>query len=152
MQRISFIGQTSYGDTEVLPTIYYNKLLKNGTEITNDSDSTIQVYDNIKNLTGDVLCLGLGLGFIGNTFQDFTDSFTYVEININDIYLLEPYLEYCGFINGDAYTFEPLKNYDFIVIDIFETLQEQQQNLQTLIDRYTPYLNEGGQIVYPNLN
>lgn len=152
LRRINFDGHYEYGDTEIIPNLYYNTLKKSGQVVTADNDASLQVYDNLPNLDKEVLCLGLGLGFLGNTFQDYCDNFTYLEININDIYLLEPFLEYCGFINGDAYTFEPLKSYDFIVIDIFETMQEQQQNLQTLIDKYTPYLKEGGQIVYPNLN
>jgi SAM-dependent methyltransferase len=97
-----------------------------------------------------ILVGGLGLGLIPYVSQDFAQV-DVVEIN-QDVIDLAKQLghlnENVNIIKDDIFTFSVEKTYDIIVLDIwYEALTEELSN--ELIDRFLPFVNEGGFLYIP---
>lgn len=101
-------------------------------------------------LWGSVLYLGMGNSLIPRLQSDEVTKTTIVEIDEGTIQfnkdnnLLKP--EWIIYLD-DVYSFEPPDTYDFIFIDIFYQTTTKSV-MDGLIDRYKPYLNDGGKIFY----
>jgi hypothetical protein len=95
-------------------------------------------------LYGSVLYLGLGTCFIPSLQTDKVTTTHILELKQEVIdYNTVPH----KVIKGDAYTYIPEQFYDFIFIDIFYH-RTNKENMESLIDRYIPYLNPNGKILY----
>jgi hypothetical protein len=101
-------------------------------------------------LWGSVLYLGMGSSLIPRLQSDKVTKTIIVEIDEGTIQynkdnnLLQP--EWVIYLD-DVFTFKPLDSYDFIFIDIFYH-STTKSVMEGLIDRYKPYLNDGGKIFY----
>jgi hypothetical protein len=102
----------------------------------------------------------MGSSLIPRLQSDKVTKTTIVEIDEGTIQynkdnnLLQP--EWIIYLD-DVFTFKPLNTYDFIFIDIFYNTIEESV-MEGLINRYKPFLNDGGKIFYlqsvviPNIN
>lgn len=74
---------------EVVKRTSFCELQKRNRYIMDDSEVTLGIYEkNMMDFSGDVLCLGLGLGLIGFNYSSKCKSFTYVEIEKSLIELI----------------------------------------------------------------
>lgn len=98
-----------------------------------------------------ILIGGLGLGLIPFVTQDFCEVIDVVENDINIIRInqeLNALDTKVNIIQEDIFSFQPTKNYDVIVMDIwYSPISEDIVNSLNLI--YLPFLNEGGFLYYP---
>lgn len=101
-------------------------------------------------LWGSVLYLGMGNSLIPRLQSDEVTKTTIVEIDEGTIQfnknnnLLKP--EWVIYLD-DVYLFEPPDTYDFIFIDIFYQ-STTESVLNELIDKYKPFINDGGKIFH----
>jgi len=122
-----------------------------GDRIMYDDDNTIDLYgESLPTITrGDILVVGLGTGLLGYNFADRCESFDYLEISQDMIDLVSPKLPNCNFYQGDAYTWEPIKKYDSIFLDIFhKRTNDYNDGIIKLVNKYKEYLNVGGELSY----
>jgi hypothetical protein len=104
-----------------------------------------------------ILVAGLGIGVIPHVVKSkSTCSIVDVlEINQEIIDLVSPigYLEGVNIINVDVFNYTPTKNYDIILLDIWQCDCDPllSTQLPTLVSKYLPYLNTGG-FVYAPIN
>jgi len=119
-----------------------------------DNNQYQVILDEIVEKGGDVLYLGMGLGLWAKAASPYVNLQDCVEIEaeINTL---------CGavFDNvfiADANDYTPVKNYDTIVIDCFNSTGDSEEvyanSLLNLESHYAPYLKEGGQILTYNIN
>lgn len=122
--------------------------------VMDDRKETLSLYEkNMMAFSGDVLCLGLGLGLIGFNYSKQCNSFTYVEIEQSLIELISQKQPNLVYINASAYSFVPTKKYDFIFIDIFHSLTPKaQEGAKKVVKQYEKYLKPGGKITYLKLH
>ena len=104
--------------------------------------------NNMKELKGNVLICGLGVGFCIFPIIDEVaiTSITVVEQSQDVIDLISPYLPSVTFIKADATTYIPTVGYDSIFLDIWQKSQDVNKTIQ--LHRYQEYLNENGFINY----
>ncbi len=100
---------------------------------------------------GDVLILGLGLGYVVRELLrekcNPISSITVVENNKGVVYLVSPYVEHpkVEVVHADAFTYKPTKKFDSIWADIWDTPgEEQTTERRKLIGYYRKYKNPGG--------
>lgn len=98
-----------------------------------------------------ILIGGLGLGLIPFVTQDFCQIVDIIENNVNiieinkELNVLNPNV---NIIQDDIFTFQPTKNYDIIVMDIwYNPISEDIVN--SLNQVYLPWLNDNGFLYYP---
>ena len=129
------------------------ELRKMGGYLMDDSETTLNLYrKNILNFSGDVLCLGLGLGLMGFNYAHLCKSFSYVEIEKSLIELISQKQKNIIYINADCYSFIPTKKYDFIFIDIFRSLTPLAQlKAIQLVEKFKEYLTPAGKISFLKL-
>ena len=132
---------------------YLNLYDNNGKLILNDlPDYIIEFTPELINKEfNSILVGGLGLGIIPFVVQDFCETVDVVENNSDIISInqqLNALKSNVTIINGDIFSFEPTKNYDVIVMDIWydHISQDMMDNLNSI---YLPFLNSGGFIYYP---
>lgn len=100
-----------------------------------------------------ILCGGLGLGVAPFLCEPFCDTIDVVEIDDEVIQLVNTagYLSSkVNIIHDDIFTYKPQKKYDVILCDTWmDDSGNFYQEVATLIERYTPYLNEDGLLYLP---
>jgi len=98
-------------------------------------------------LFGSILYLGMGTCFIPRLQSKNVIDTDIVEIDENMIDYNKNISNNWNVIKADVYKYETIKKYDFIFIDIFYT-KINKDIMEGLIDRYIPFLKEGGKIFY----
>lgn len=127
-------------------------------EYINDNFKYIEYSNRIQDLTYDSILLGgLGLGVIPQYIAENKQCSTIdiIEINSELISTIQnmDYLDSSiNIIQGDIFTFTPTQTYDLILLDIWWIADESFINVaRTLVTKYNPYLNTGGNIYFPLL-
>lgn len=100
-------------------------------------------------LFGSILYLGMGTCFIPRLQSKNVIDTDIVEIDENMIDYNKNISNNWNVIKADVYKYETIKKYDFIFIDIFYK-KTTKDIMEGLIDRYIPFLKEGGKIFYLN--
>jgi hypothetical protein len=113
-----------------------------------------KIYININKidpsiLFGSILYLGMGTCFIPRLQSDKVIDTDIIEIDENMIEYNKNITHKWNVIKADVYEYETIKKYDFIFIDIFYK-KINKDIMEGLIDRYNPFLKEGGKIFYLN--
>lgn len=141
-------------------------VLSNNVEDLRSIDTVIYSDDHISYLTeyckelmtvdfDSILIAGLGIGIIPYIMKDNCSVVDVVEINSEMINLIEGlnYLGNTNIINENIFDFTPTKNYDIILLDIWtcDCYPSLSSELNTLVQKYLPYLNTNG-FVYVPLN
>lgn len=94
---------------------------------------------------GDVLMVGLGLGFL-------VDKITYDTLDIveREQEVIDLYKGKGNIILGDIFTLDTLpRKYDIIYLDIWQNyFSDKTKDLEILTKKLTPYLKESGQILW----
>jgi hypothetical protein len=104
-----------------------------------------------------ILVIGLGIGIIPHVvkYKSTCSTVDVLEVNQEIIDLIKPvgYLEGVNIINGNVFNYTPIKNYDIILLDIWQCDCDPllSTQLPTLVNKYLPYLNTGG-FVYAPIN
>ncbi len=108
-------------------------------------------YQFLMHGKGDVLILGLGLGYVVRDLLrekcNPINSITVVENNKGVVKLVSPYVEHpkVEVVHADAFTYKPTKMFDSIWADIWDTPgEEQTSERRKLIGHYRKYKNPGG--------
>jgi len=121
-----------------------------------DSLSYITTYcKELLNIEFDsILVVGLGVGIIPHVvkYKSTCSIVDVLEINQEVIDLVGPvgYLEGVNIINADVFDYTPTKNYDIILLDIWQCdCNNFITERDTLITKYLPNLNLGGFIYTP---
>lgn len=102
-----------------------------------------------------ILFGGLGLGVAPFIVRMFCTTIDVIEKDTDVIDLVNT----AGFlpsnvniINEDIFDYQPQQKYDFIMIDIWQTKNAPfETEVQTLTQKYTPFLNENGILCIPLL-
>ena len=130
---------------------------KNNTIYSEDALANITIYcKELLNIDFDsILVVGLGVGIIPHVvkYKSTCSTVDVLEISQEMIDLVEPvgYLEGVNIINADVFNYTPTKNYDIILLDIWQCDCDPllSTQLSTLVSKYLPYLNTGGFIYTP---
>lgn len=100
-----------------------------------------------------ILCGGLGLGIAPFISQTFCNIIDVVEIDADLIHLINTagYLDpKVNIIHGDFFTYKPQQKYDVILADIWQNeLGEFEKEVNIVMERYAPYVNDGGLLYLP---
>lgn len=112
-----------------------------------------------------ILVGGLGIGITPYLCQNFADvDVVEIDKDIIDIVSQLGHLnQNVNLINEDLYTFTPNRTYDIILLDIWHEVLTEENNVRKLnwsdflneekcdqmIEKYLPYVNEGGFIYLP---
>ena len=103
-----------------------------------------------------ILCGGLGLGVAPYLSQTFCDIIDVVEVDNDLIHLINTagYLNpNVNIIHGDFFSYEPQRKYDVILVDIWlDNSGGFSEESDTMIEKYTPYINDGGLLYLPLLD
>lgn len=100
-----------------------------------------------------ILIGGLGLGMLPYVVKNNCNIIDVVELNHDVINLIQPlgYLDNIKIYNIDVYKFIPDKTYDVIVMDIWidDSLPSLNDEINTCLHQYMPFLNKNGIIYFP---
>ncbi len=130
----------------------YTRLIVGGTLWMTDADYEWRTnLEPVRNMTGDVLIAGLGIGFVLAPLRnrERITSVTVIEKNADVIALVEPTFPFARVIHADIYEWEPpKKSFDCIYFDIWENVpnRDDWEDMKTLKKRYRPALRKGGWI------
>jgi hypothetical protein len=122
--------------------------------VTDDLNTIKIFYDELfKKDFNSVLIAGLGLGVIPYILKDECQIIDVVEKDNNLISTIQDYNYISGttIINEDIFVYEPNKNYDLILLDIWcnNNGQTIQSEISTLVTKFLPFLNQNGIIYIP---
>jgi trans-aconitate methyltransferase len=120
-----------------------------------DLRSITGYYKELLNINFDsILVVGLGIGIVPHVikYRSTCSTVDVLEINQEMIDLVESigYLEGVNIINANIFNYIPTKNYDIILLDIWQCdCNNFITERDTLITKYLPNLNPGGFIYTP---
>lgn len=106
--------------------------------------------DFVEGAGGDVLVMGLGLGMLIQPLlaNPRVKTLTIVEKEPSVIQLVAPHYQHHGdrltIIQGDAFTYEPSKGYDWVYHDIWPRMNGNEEEMETLELRYAPWATNQG--------
>lgn len=99
-----------------------------------------------------ILILGLGLGLVPN-YAKHVKNCSVVDVIDNNAELIS-YVNYLddsiNIIKADVFSYEPTKEYDLILIDLWWNEEDVTEEIQTQLNNiYNTYLTNEGKIIFP---
>jgi len=122
--------------------------------VTDDLNTIKVFYDEVFDRElNSVLVAGLGLGVIPYILKDECQIVDVIEKENSLITTIESYNYLSGvtLVYDNIFSYEPNKNYDLILLDIWSntTGQTFQSEIISLVSKYSPFLNQKGVIYIP---
>lgn len=126
---------------------YYGQILLG------DCVECLKISDLYKDFSYDkILILGLGLGLVPN-YAKHVKNCSVVDVVDNNAELIS-YVNYLddsiNVIEADVFSYEPTKEYDLILIDLWWNEEDVTEEIQTQLNNiYNTYLTNEGKIIFP---
>ena len=128
----------------------FTRLIVNGKLWMTDTDYEWRSnLEAVRNMTGDVLIAGLGIGFIVAPILAKASTITVLEKDADVIALVGPHFPSVAVIHADAREWTPPKKaYDAVYLDIWPDIPKSDdwEDIKALKKRYRPSLRKGGWI------
>ncbi len=118
-----------------------------------DCNECLKISDLYKDFSYDkILILGLGLGLVPN-YAKHIKNCSVIDVVDNNAELIS-YVNYLddsiSIIEANVFSYEPTKEYDLILIDLWWDEEDVTEEIQTQLNNiYNTYLTNEGKIIFP---